>query len=389
MFHHAHKSMETSSALSSSDSIERDVYELKALDNLEKRRKRRTKMAGALGALALSLPIVTNAYWADVDENRQEQAEAAISINVIREASDEDDTSATIFIDGFNTYDADYFTKTIGPTAEPVIEGEQWSLGYNNAILSRENIYTSILEMAKKRNKTNISIFGYSMGGIIAAEATCDIVKNSDVEVDLLTMMHTPDGYKGLRENQKKELGIGQWLASNVPGAIDSSAVRFAGALAYYKFDFDKAMGQFNAPKRASMQLLSEQVYKIDQFDMLDELECISKEKDTKRMPTILALGTGAPGYDYMVNDTVSLENYEKYSDETDLPLFTYRVPGAIHSLYYKTVKEYTSIFQEASKPVNQSILAETARRAFELFAQEESEIDTFKIPTDTAQAEG
>lgn len=371
----------------------------------EKRLKRRNTLFLKISAVALAATSISTAYWTDVESNRTEQAAAEISINVIADPIDETNSNkATIFFDGFNAYDADPLAGKIGPAAQQVADGELWSLSYNNALLSREKIYESIIDLADERGITSISLAGYSMGGVIAAEATSDIVTKSTIDVNSLLMMSMPDGSKALRSYQTKERDFLQWLAASFPSTIDSSYVRFAGEMYFYRDNYlrgefndwwdvahnaevitknveafgktyDAVLKRFDDPKRTSMQLLSEQVYKIDQFDMLDELKHISEQRNDKQMPVLLYLGTGKPGYDYIVNDKLSSANFSTYTKKTGLQYFNYLVPGAIHSQYSKTVDQYMTVFSKASKPMTLSIQAEAARHALNLFAKQEKNI--------------
>jgi hypothetical protein len=376
-------------------------YKASELDRTpEKTNKLDRKLFIRLGAIGLTLSTLSATYWTDVQVNRAEQAAAEITINVIAESPDEDNDKASIFIDGFNAYDADYLAKSLGPVAAPIAEGEQWSLSYNNALLSRESIYESIAELAEERGIEHISIEGYSMGGIIGAEAACDLVKNTSLNVDLLNMMHTPYGSEGLQPYQKKELGFGKALATGFPGSIDSSFYRFGGELYFYRDNYFKGefeetftlpsiqhnasiitdnvksfantfgnvVERFDNPKRTSMQLLSEQVYKIDQFNMLDELQCIADQRDEKQMPVITY---GSMVNDFMVINSLSRMKTAHDAKETGLNFHSYFVEDAVHSQYNKTIDEYKTAFERASVPVNASIQAEAARRAFQLFAQE------------------
>ncbi|MDB5162777.1 MAG: hypothetical protein JWN28_384 [Candidatus Saccharibacteria bacterium] len=364
-----------------------------------------------LGAVTLAAATIINAYWADVEDNRAKQAAAVISINDMSEPmeNDVDDISdlpveddhkkATFFIDGFNSFDADYYRKKIGPGFRQVAYGEEMSLSLNNAFLSREGIYKSIERLVKANDYESVSIAAYSMGGDIAIEAASDLVTKTDIEVDTVTTMSTPDGFKGLRKYQQKELSAGLAIA-NIPGAVDSSWVRNGSEMYFYRDKFTKGemkdwwnvahnsgvvidniwnlietwnevVERSKDPKRTSMQLLTQQVYKMDQFDMLKELKAISAQRGGKQMPVFVYLGTGSPGYDYMVDDKLSSSNFARYAHETDLDYLSYLVPGAIHSQYYKTIDEYNEVLKRASPTIRSNVDAEIAAHHFALLAKQ------------------
>lgn len=368
---------------------------------LEAKLRRRSRLPLKIAAAALAFATIDTAYWSDVNENRAEQAAAEVTINVIGKPLDEaNSTKATVFIDGFNTYDANYLAKSVGPAVQQVADGELWSLSYNNAILNRKKIYETIVDLAKERGIESVSVAGYSMGGIIAVEAASDIIVNSSIEVNSIDLMHTPDGSDGLQPYQKKELGFAQNLAEWVPGAIDSSWVRFAGELYFYKNNYTKGqfkdwdiahntgvlidnayrftrtfgsiLEKFDNPKQASMQLLTEQVYKINQFDMLDELKKITEHRKEKQMPVVIYLGMEA---DSLVKDELTAENFYKYTHATDIDYFSYTVPDAVHSQYNRSIDEYMKVFEAASGPVSADIKDEAKKHTYFLYRQEQVSI--------------
>jgi pimeloyl-ACP methyl ester carboxylesterase len=363
---------------------------------LEKKSKRRRRLAVKMSATAIALSSISSAYWADVQENRAEQEAAHISINVIGEAKENDNShKATIFIDGFNSYDADFLAGNMGPAAQQVADGELWSLSYNNAILNRDKIYNTVIDFAEERDIKSISIDGYSMGGIIGTEAAADIVEHSDLPVDTLMMVSTPDGREGVQKYQQNEIDFMQWLTEWVPGAIDSTWFRFVGEVYFYRDNYTKwdykdwtnipenlqiTADNFDAftravnntsermddPRATSLQLLSQQAYKVDRFDMLKELETISKQRDEKQMPTLLYLGSDTPT---VVDDTVSAANFATYAEQTNIDYYSFIVPGAVHSHYFDTPEAYTLAYSEARGPVKQSLETEAGRRSILLFA--------------------
>jgi len=369
--------------------------------SLEKRLKRRSRMPIKVGAVALAFATVGSVYWADVEENRNERAEAKVSINVVGEAIDDANSDkATLFIDGFNTYDADYLTKSIGDAARQVADGEQWSLSYNNAILNREQIYETIIETAEERGIESISIAGYSMGGIIAVEAASDVVANSSIEVNTFTMMHTPDGTEGLQTKPKNELSFLQDLVKWFPGAIDSTYVRFFGELYSYKDLYTKGefkdwdithnakvisdnIGRFsrtfnslwpkvNNPKGTSLQLMLEQGYKIDHFSMKNELERITAEGDSKQMPVGLYLSMEN---DSTVKNQETADSFTVSTHETGIKFHKYTVPDAVHSQYYKTIDEYMQAFDRVSGVMARDVEEEKEKHEAYLAYQDEISI--------------
>jgi hypothetical protein len=390
------------------ETIDSDAYEI--LDTkLEKRLARRNGTILKLGAAALTLTSISSLYWADVYANREERAQAHVSINVISELPDEvnavtagehSSRKATVYIDGFNTYDANYLARSLGKAAQPVGGGEEWSLGYNNAILSREKIYKTILDTAEKRNIDSLSIVGYSMGGIVAVEATSDIVVNSTVEVDTFSALHTPNGEEGLQQRSKNELAFLREFVRWFPGAVDSTYVRYIGELISFKDLYTRGefkglniahntkvitdnIGRFyrtanslwdkvNNPKGTSLQLMLEQGYKIDNFNGKAELERMAAEADTKQMPVGLYMSMEN---DNTVNNKLSSEDFVEYSHETGIKIHVSEVAKAVHSEYDRTVKEYVRAFDNASTSMNRDVRKEKNKHEAFLAHQEEISI--------------
>jgi len=367
-------------------------------EKLEKKLKRRSWLSQKIAALALIIASIGTPYWADVESNRAEQAAAEVSINFIGDPIDEANAhKAIILVDGFNTFDADYLTKIIGPAVQQLSDGKLMSLGYNNALLGRESILKEILKMAKENDIDTLSFVGYSMGGIVAIEAAADVVSKSDINVNLITPMHTPDGFDGLRPNQKKELGFIQLLADWVPGAVDSSWIRFGGELYFYKDNYTKGtfkdwdvannvevvtdnIGRFgrtaasiwetvNDPEHASMKLLTEQGFKIGEFDMSREMKTIAKASEEKQTPLLMYVRMSN---DALVNDEGSSEGFRQDAYDNNVKFYSYYVPDAIHSQYYNSVDEYTRMFDLASLSIKQGIQDEAAKHAFFLLNQQE-----------------
>lgn len=356
---------------------------------IERYARRRARLPLKFAALAIATSNVASAYWNDVEANRAVESQNEISIDVIRPALDpENENKATVVIDGFNAYDATYLSDKLGPSIQRVADGEIWSLNYNNAILDRDEIYAQIVDLAEERGIESISISGYSMGGIIGVEAAADIVEKTDLPVNALIFVSTPDGYDGLRPYQRNELAFGQLMADALPGSEYSSWVRYAGEVYFYRdaytggeFSWDmlhnanliaKNIGKFfdtldtiaersNDPRQTSIRLLTQQIYKIAKVDIRKEFQTIQAQSDTKQMPSVLYLGTGEPGYDHVVNDKVSAENICAYSMETDLACEAYQVEGAIHSQYYQTLEAYDATFSEAAPLVHDEVATQIA----------------------------
>lgn len=359
--------------LSTNESFPIDVRDSR---RLERKAQARRRLPIKMAATALSLSLVTTAYWHDVESNKQHEAEAQISFNLISEANDPQNNDAlTLFIDGFNAYDADYLTAQLGPGAQQDVNGELWSLSTNNASLNRDAIYDSIVQLAQERHKTNISIVGYSVGGIIATEAMADICAKSNITPNKLRLISTPTDFDTIRPQKKDELDGAEWLFKTIPGATHSSWLRLAGEVYSYQeaytqnpFEADSVMEGFNIfannittfgdtvqhsfdqemnnPRRASIQLLSQQVDKIATANIQAELTTIATCNDSI---DVAYFGTAEPGFDHVVDDKLAAHRFGQYSLTAGIAYNTFYVTGAQHSEYFQTIDAYNQTFAEAA----------------------------------------
>lgn len=350
-----------------------------------------------LGAAAIVPTVLLAAYWTDVDHNRaeQEKADAHVTLNLIAgPLNKENSNKGIILIDGYGSYDSDFLTKTIGPAAQQLGDGQLLSFGYDNANISREAIYKEVLRKCAELGITRIKFVGYSTGGIVGTEATADIVKNSYLNVDAAIDMSTPDGPKGLIPERRANLAFAQWVGKNIPGSTDSSAFLFTNEMIsrsgnYTKSDFKEwwdvvhnagvvftdigafgssaweVFNQLNDPQNPSGRLLAQQAFKIQQFSAQDELKTISEQRNTKQMPTFGYLATNDMS---MVNDKESALSIQKAADDAGLSFTVELVPDAKHSLYFRSIEEYTRGFKNLSDPINNSVQAEVNLHTMDMY---------------------
>ena len=108
-------------------------YEKKLVRRFERKQKRRSRMVKMLAGTAIACNALSMSYWNDVRENQELEASAEISINVINEEPllEENSDKATIFIDGFNAFDADYLGGKLGEGMQHIADGDQKNLRKN------------------------------------------------------------------------------------------------------------------------------------------------------------------------------------------------------------------------------------------------------------------
>lgn len=312
-------------------------------------------------------------YQANVYENRTQRFNAEISVNVHAPPQDPQNTrNATVFFDGFGSYDSDYLADTLTPAVREMIDGEVWSVSYGNAPLASERISELIAERAEERGRFEIDLVGYSMGGIISLEAAAFLSEHPEITIRSITLISTPDGIPGLRPYQRHELEFSEQLVK-IPGAQYSTPLRFLGEVYFMRDRYTEgsfgsrvaglwdALGQarknVSGPKFPGTWLLVDQAFAVAGADLQGEMAKISEHTLTgKPRPTILYLGTQAPAHDYMVNDKRSSQNICRYAIVQSLHCTAAEVPEAVHTMPAWSKEEYAETFAAVSGTVQDDI---------------------------------
>jgi hypothetical protein len=331
----------------------------------------------ALLATGITLAGVPT-YWVNVMQNTITEEQAKPSINVMAgPLHEEDKHKATIILNGFNTLNADGYTESMGKSIQQYADGELWSVDYNNAPLNGKTIYESAYELAVKRGITSLSVASYSMGDVPAVEVAADFVAHSPIPVEKIAITSGPSNYSGLRESMQKQLESAKFW-SQWPGLTHSTYGRYAAELYFYKdfysgdgFDLEKfwdtatsIAGRFNENELTSNSFLMSQIEALDNANIEGNFKKIAEKSkaNSTLTPVVMYFGTGKAiktkdglqgGYDYIVNDKLSSQEICQYAAEADMPCFTYYVPGAEHSRYYESTKQYMDMSKVAAKVVN------------------------------------
>lgn len=367
--------------LASSELSESSALEAKAT-KLEQRRAARIKRAYGATALGLVLAANVGGYAADVHANMELQANASIGISVLGDAHEKSNASnALVFVDGFGSYDSIKLTNSLGKAYQPAVDGQLWSVNYNNAILNKTAIADKIAETAEERDVTSVSLVGYSAGGSISAELIQELVKK-DIDINLVAFNSTPNGAGGLRTERQNEAELVEKI-KHIPGAQYSTPLRFLGEMAFRSgaytapldgetlgdnvttfrdniaHFFDTA-GQVRRDMKENKMpgtwLMFDQVLAIENADIEDRIKELGELPDTKIHPTVVYLGTGAPGYDYMVDDKKSAAEIGQYATDAGLPFYTAEVPDAVHSRPDLTVDAYVKTMETIQTGIQTSM---------------------------------
>jgi pimeloyl-ACP methyl ester carboxylesterase len=325
-----------------------DAVEAKALKLEWKRalRRRNAIIRSVAGVAIIGAGI--SSYMKDVQANQEIQAEASITIQYKGPALDKaNDHKGLIFIDGFGTDSADEISKYTGAAVQPVIDGQLLSLGYNNAPLETKDIAKEIIATAINRGIDTISLVGHSAGGDVAMQVQEEIHKESNLSIESIVLVSTPDGVNTLRPARQDEIDLVQRV-DWIPGVQYSSPIRFIGEMAVRSSNYtggtlsenidnffttaDQVQTNLDNSKLPGMWLMFDQMLAIENANLKDRIDTIAKLPNDSVRPTIVYLGTAQPGYDPIVDDNQSAKNIATYAQKAGIPFLRYDVSGAVHT---------------------------------------------------------
>lgn len=350
--------------------------ELKKVEKLPRRRQQQT--LGVFSTL-LCMTTLLGAYNFDADQNEQLADISEISLETIE---DNQSNTSIIFSDGFNTIDANYLAKKLGPAVQQ-ISGEHSnieSIYTGNSGPNPEQTAERIIEYAKENNITNISLFGYSIGGISTIKTALEIIRQStDIVIDVIYLASTPDSIDSLRADKRELLeGITTFLAS-VPRSEHSSYIKFLVTLGFHKEDFmpgsdfwdsiqnfdaaefveqwDDAYKVVSNHERPNLSTLEQQI-NLARTNTAKDIKAIGDETTDENVPTIVYLKIDEPGSDNIVDNTAAANKYAEAAIKGGVPHVIISVQGSQHAEYYTedSVKAYTDALVENQADVLASL---------------------------------
>jgi len=339
----------------------------------------------ALSAVTIGSSIITPINILSI-ENINENIEAVengrIDVSVILEAIDQSNNDkAVVFINGFNTNDADKMSRDLGPGYQQYIQDAQvLSLSYGNAPLSTQGIAEEIVQMTIDMNINEVSLMGYSGGGNIAHDVNRLIRRMSDVEIPYTLNISTANGLDGLRDATKEQIEFYSEVISHFPMLVYYDPARIIGELmirqshftnddgGYDPEKFFKVLGDINDdindPDYAKTSLAYDQLQAIENIDIQEAIN-ESAEQGQYGLQTVYGyIGTGKGGYDYVVNDKKSGKEICGYAEEAGVHCVIQNTPNAVHTMPQLTIEEYNQTFKQMGE-VLQSLAAQE-RRVFE-----------------------
>ncbi len=355
----------------------RTSIEGRALTIEQRRLKGRNRLNGLIAATAL-LGVGVGQYASDVRANQEIQAEASINIQIASPALDPaNNHKALIFFNGLGTDNAEAITKFTGHSLQPILDGQRWSIGYNNAPLEKTVFAKKLIEAAHEQNADTFIFVGRSAGGNIIMQAQEEVRKYSSITIEAIVLDSTPVDIEALRPARQEEIAIAHTIA-RIPGAEYSSAVRSIGEMASridsYNFgtpwqrieNFATTYTHVNESidnnKLPGMWLMFGQLLAIQDTDFESRMENIAKLPKSVVRPTMLYLHTAEPGVDPVVDTEKSSKAIAAFAHKYGIPFLDYGINGAVHTHPEIAVDAYAQTLTKAKVTILSTIAAEAAR---------------------------
>lgn len=337
----------------------------------EKRRK-------LLATTALLLvPVSTLAHYAiDTSINREREQAATISIETNLPGLSDYPTASTTFIDGYGSMNATYLAGKFGAAIQQIHNGPVQSANFSDAPIDAENLAKSTVEKATLTNIDHAVLFGFSAGGILAAEAAEKIVTDeaSKLDIDVIYLAATPTGPESLREGQIENIEALNYIADTIPGARYSSAVRFLismvsdvdqykdGGVEAFIDVWRSNLEELQKRSEPGVRQLDDQTLAIMNADLNKNFEAIATQRGKKQMPVIVYLAAADPTSDRTVDTEKASEITCEAARAHGFSCTVLKVPNAVHSVYAINAETYQSVLSEA-KPLIESMVAKERLR--------------------------
>ena len=353
-----------------------DAIEARAT-KLEQRRTlhRRNNILRIFAGIAI-IGTGASIYANDIYANKEIRSNAVMNVEENGLALDPaNNDNAIVYTDGFNTKNADLLAHYMSRTIQPVIDGRTWSVDYNDAPLEPEKIADEIIEQAAESETedgvkvTSLTFYGMSAGGDISMQVQQEVREKSSLTVNAIVLAFTPDGVKTLQQARQNEIAFVEGFA----GSSDikySSIFRYLGEMSIRSDRFlndGNVIDNFNNFWRTSNEvsesltnhelpgtwLLFDQQLAIQQSDLKSRIKDMQDIPASEVAPIIIDLR--APG-DYMVDNEKAVKNLTEYTQEFNVPFFTYDVEGAQHSRVDVANDQFIKVFADAKSTIQTAL---------------------------------
>ncbi len=335
---------------------------------IEKRAKRRARLVPKLAATTLLLSGLSAAYWTDVGNNMEREKAASIQLDAIGGPIDRsNDSSTTIFIDGYGSKNADFMAEKLALAPQQIIDGSTKAVNFSDAPVETSHLAQEVLSQTSEEGITHASFFGFSAGGIMEVQASREIVANSDLRLDVLYLTSTPFNEDSLRDERREQAAWLTFLAG-VPGAKYSNPVRWLiSTLSDFEQyntgdpgDFVKvAAGNWDEVinhKEPVVKQLDDQVLTIFNADLEGDLAAIGALRGQKQMPTVVYLAAENSELDPDVDNELASQKVCESAQAAGLTCLVYKVPTLAHSIYSLDATSIEQVLAAAKPEIMKSV---------------------------------
>ena len=292
--------------------------------SVERPRRIARRTIATIGSLVLgpALILQTDIAW---HESQLLDTEPVIH-SIAEPLESEDAGSATVFIDGFAGQDGSWIAGKMTEALQAVHDSNVWALEYDRAGINISDIAEKIATKASEEGVDTISLYGYSIGGIISTEVANFLQEKYHITVDVIFLDHTPSGAGSIRPKIRNQ------------GIIATSIIRSFKDIGINIEYSGIARAAVEATLLNNVSYLQDSTTSLmrDQFLIgvsANSEHNISKLKtDEHPEPVIVYITSADPETDYMVDDAKSEKEFKKFAKKAGLPYIVLPVDGAIHS---------------------------------------------------------
>ena len=336
-------------------------------------KRERLGLSLAKGAMATLLTLhatIFAPYLGDVRSNMITSEEAQPSISVVYPAIDKQNAhKATIFYDGFNTFGARYFAKTLGKSVQQAFGGEGWAVQYNNAVLDAAGLSDMVNEKIEEEDITAVDVVAHSLGGDPATEFLVNTTNDTWTNVETMTYIASPADPESLTDKTLSELGDAKKFAW-IPWIEYSTAFRYGLEMYNYRDGIQRSPlttsaginTRFQNGNVTTNEFLASQLKSASTTNIPEKILSIEDDKfETTFNYVEMANG------DSVVLDEIAAAKICKAVIEKKMNCNVFQVKST-HGGYYMTVDEYEKLFQEIAHVTKPLVEDAKARRALELY---------------------
>ena len=289
-----------------------------------------------------SLPL--QVLQADITATKLDISDSTPVIHTIAEARDEiNDDTATVFIDGFASKDGSWTTSKMVEPLQALNDSDIWALEYSLDGISAKEIAEQIANKASTDGVSSVSLYGYSIGGMVTLEVAHELMSTHKLAVPTIFLDHAPADKNSIRQTMRDQgtpaLEVISWFNS-IGIEIEYSSI----ARSVINQLFADNMSHLNG---TPTNLMRDQ-YLFGMNANTDEALKHISEVDTT-IPNVVYITSSDPSSDYMIDLKRSVELYRESTKKYGFLFSVVAVDDAIHSRLDLTIDQYNTAFTEAA----------------------------------------